>query len=574
MGIIDLIGIAIIGVIGALSVSGIQSRNPGNRVSDVLSILSLDSFTFQKQVAILGVVAAILLLGRTLFSIVFTRRILFFLSRKGAKAAADLISKLLAQPLIDLQKNSSQEILFAVTSGVSTIMVGVIGTLVTIVSDISILVILGIGLFFVDASMAFGTLIIFSSIGYMLYRFLNVKARELGTLSTKYNIASNEKILEVLSSYREAVIRNRRQFYANAIGETRIKLGNTLAENAFLPLISKYVIESALIFGALALGALQFIIHDATYAAATLTVFLAAGSRIAPAALRLQQGAVSIRGNLAIAKPTLDLMNRINSIESLPISQTDPDFVHKGFEANVKVSNLSFKYPLTDSQILKNFNCEILKGKMIAVVGPTGSGKTTFVDLVLGIFEPESGFVTISGVSPKEAVSKWPGAVSYVPQDVVIINGSIRQNVCLGFDPNLIPDEHIWKCLREAQLENFVTHLPGGIDSQVGERGAKLSGGQRQRLGLARAFLTNPKLLVLDEATSSLDAETEAAVSKAVRQLKGEVTIIVIAHRLSTVRDADTVIYLSQNFLPVHGTFESVRNEVSDFDNQAKLMGL
>jgi ABC-type bacteriocin/lantibiotic exporter with double-glycine peptidase domain len=116
--------------------------------------------------------------------------------------------------------------------------------------------------------------------------------------------------------------------------------------------------------------------------------------------------------------------------------------------------------------------------------------------------------------------------------------------------------------------------LPGGIDSQVGERGAKLSGGQRQRLGLARAFLTNPKLLVLDEATSSLDAETEAAVSKAVRQLKGEVTIIVIAHRLSTVRDADTVIYLSQNSLPVHGTFESVRKEVSDFDNQAKLMGL
>lgn len=574
MGIIDLVGIAIIGVLGALSVSGIQSRNPGNRVSQVLSILSLDTFTFQLQVAILGGIAATLLLGRTLFSIVFTRRILFFLSRKGAKAAADLISKLLAQPLIDLQKNSSQEILFAVTSGVSTIMVGVIGTLVTVISDISLLVILGIGLFFVDASMAFGTLIIFSSIGYVLYRFLNVKARELGTLSTKYNIASNEKILEVLSSYREAVIRNRRQFYANAIGETRFKLGNTMAENAFLPLISKYVIESALIFGALALGALQFIIHDATYAAATLTVFLAAGSRIAPAALRLQQGAVSIRGNLAIAKPTLDLMNRINSVESLPVSQAYPDFVHKGFEANVEVSNLSFKYPLTDSQILKNFNCEISKGKMIAVVGPTGSGKTTFVDLVLGIFEPESGFVTISGVSPKEAVSKWPGAISYVPQDVVITNGSIKQNVCLGFDPNLIPDEQIWKCLREAQLENFVTHLPGGINSYVGERGAKLSGGQRQRLGLARAFLTNPKLLVLDEATSSLDSETEEAVSKAVRQLKGEVTIIVIAHRLSTVRDADTVIYFSENSLPVHGTFESVRKEVSDFDNQAKLMGL
>lgn len=574
MGLLDLLGIALIGILGALSVSGIQSKNPGNRVSDALRLLSLDTFTFQQQVAILGAIAALLLIGRTVFSIIFTKKTLFFLSRKGAKAAADLISKLLAQPLPELQKNSSQEILFAVTSGVSTIMVGVIGTVVTIVADVSLLIILGIGLFFVDTVMATGTLVIFASIGYLLYRFLNIRARELGSLSTKYNIESNERIIEVLLSYREAVVHNRRQFYAREIGETRLKLGGTLAENAFLPLISKYVIETVLILGSLTVGAIQFVLHDASHAVATLTVFLAAGSRIAPAALRLQQGAVSIRGNLAIAKPTLDLMGRLKTLDQLPMSEKFPNFEHGDFSPQIVVRDLDFRYANQTEPILKEFSCVIAPGTMNAIVGSSGAGKTTFVDLMLGVLRPDSGTILISGESPQQTVSRWPGAISYVPQDVVIVNGTVRQNVCLGFDADLIEEKHIWNCLRAAQLEDFVRSIPGGLDAHVGERGTKISGGQRQRLGLARALFTNPKLLVLDEATSSLDAETEIAVTSALRKLRGSVTLVIIAHRLSTVRDADSVIYFERNKVPTIGTFDFIRQNVSNFNKQAHLMGL
>jgi ABC-type multidrug transport system fused ATPase/permease subunit len=172
------------------------------------------------------------------------------------------------------------------------------------------------------------------------------------------------------------------------------------------------------------------------------------------------------------------------------------------------------------------------------------------------------------------AVAKWPGAISYVPQDIVIAAGTIRENVALGYPIQAATDELITSALRVAALNKFVEELPDGVDTQVGERGARISGGQRQRLGIARAMFTRPHLLVLDEATSSLDSETEASISEAINALRGSTTVVLIAHRLSTVRNADIVVYLSEGKILAKGTFEEVRNTVPDFDRQAKLMGL
>ena len=171
-------------------------------------------------------------------------------------------------------------------------------------------------------------------------------------------------------------------------------------------------------------------------------------------------------------------------------------------------------------------------------------------------------------------MAKWPGAVSYVPQDVVIAGGTIRENVALGYPSEAATDELVMSALRIAHLDNFVAELPQGIDTQVGERGAKISGGQRQRLGIARAMFTRPHLLVLDEATSSLDSETEANISDAIHALRGSTTVVMIAHRLSTVRNADIVVYLSEGTVKAIGNFDEVRMVVPDFDRQAKLMGL
>ena len=385
---------------------------------------------------------------------------------------------------------------------------------------------------------------------------------------------SNEKIVEVFSSYRESVVRNRRYYYAREIGKIRFALADVAAETAFMPYVSKYVIETAVVLGAVLIGALQFILQDATHAVATLAIFLAAGTRIAPAVLRVQQGSIQIRGSLGQATPTLNLIDALGDAPMIENVDDRVDIVHEGFISEIQINNTSLTYPNTPTPAISDITLTIPSGVSLAFVGPSGAGKTTIIDILLGVLNPGGGSVFISGLPPLLAVAKWPGAVSYVPQDVVIAAGTIRENVALGYPPEAATDELVMSALKIAHLDQFIADLPNGIDTQVGERGAKISGGQRQRLGIARAMFTRPLLLVLDEATSSLDGETEASISAAIHELRGSTTVVMIAHRLSTVRNSDIVVYLSEGKIMAKGTFDEVRNAVPDFDRQAKLMGL
>ena len=249
-------------------------------------------------------------------------------------------------------------------------------------------------------------------------------------------------------------------------------------------------------------------------------------------------------------------------------------YKRQGFTSEIEIENVSLTYPSKQLPAISNITLSIPSGASVAFVGPSGAGKTTIIDVLLGVLNPDDGGVLISGLPPLLAVAKWPGAVSYVPQDVVISAGTIRENVALGYPAKEATDELVMSALKVAHLDRFVSNLPEGLDTQVGERGAKISGGQRQRLGIARAMFTRPHLLVLDEATSSLDGETEASISEAIHELRGSTTVVLIAHRLSTVRNADIVAYLAEGKIMAKGTFNEVRNAVPDFDRQAKLMGL
>jgi ABC-type multidrug transport system fused ATPase/permease subunit len=572
MGALDLIGVVAIGLLGALSVTGLQSGQPGDRVTSALNLLHISEKTFQTQALILSAGAVILLVGRTVLSIFFTRRILFFLSRRGAMISASLVSRLLSQPLLMVQKRTTQETLYAVTTGVSLIALQVLATAVVIVSDLSLLVVMMVGLFVIDPITAIGTFLVFFIIGFFLYRFMHVRARTLGIKSSELNIVSNEKIVEVFGSYREAVVRNRRDYYAREIGSYRFDLANTSAEMNFLPYVSKYVIETAVIIGALLIGGAQFILQDATHAVATLAIFLAAGTRLAPAVLRVQQGSISIRNGLGQAAPTLDLIDALGDSELKENIDDKVDILHEGFVPEIIAQDISLTYPGKSVRALSDVSLTIPVGASVALVGSSGAGKTTIVDVLLGILNPDEGSVLISGLPPLLCVAKWPGAVSYVPQDVVIAAGTIRENIALGYPLEEATDDLIYSALKVAHLDRFVQSLPNGIDTQVGERGAKISGGQRQRLGIARAMFTRPLLLVLDEATSSLDGETEASISDAIFELRGSITVVMIAHRLSTVKNADMVIYLSEGKVITAGTFEEVRARVPDFDRQVRLM--
>ena len=486
--------------------------------------------------------------------------------------SANLISRLLSQPLLMIQTRTTQEMLYAVTVGVSLIVLQVLATAVVMISDISLLVVMIIGLFIVDPITAIGTFLVFFIIAHFLYRFMHVRAKVLGLKSSELSIISNEKIVEVFGSYRESVVRNRRDFYSREIGAFRFSLANTSAEMNFLPYVSKYVIETAVIVGALCIGGAQFVLQDATHAVATLGIFLAAGTRLAPAVLRVQQGSIAIRNGLGQASPTLDLIDSLGDDEIIENNIDEVDTKHVGFIPEIRATNISLTYPNKSTPALSNVTLNIPVGTSVAFVGSSGAGKTTMVDVLLGVLNSDEGEVLISGLPPLLSVAKWPGAVSYVPQDVVIAAGTIRENIGLGYPLAEATDELVLSALKVAHLDKFVESLPDGVDTQVGERGAKLSGGQRQRLGIARAMFTRPLLLVLDEATSSLDGETEASISDAIYDLRGSITVVMIAHRLSTVRNADMIVYLNNGQVLATGTFEEVRKAVPDFDRQVRLM--
>jgi len=353
-----------------------------------------------------------------------------------------------------------------------------------------------------------------------------------------------------------------------------MQLAKYQAEFTFMPNISKYIVETTVIVGALIVAGIQFSLKDAANAFATLSIFLVAATRLAPALLRVQQGTLLIRNSFGAATTTINLIQTLNTVPSLQISESRQDFNYQNFNGNISISNVSLTYPGKQNPAISNITMNISAGEFVAVVGSSGAGKTTLIDTLLGVLEPNTGLIKISGLSPKQSIAKWPGAISYVPQDINIFDGTVRTNVSLGYPKELASDEMVWEAVNFAELGDVVKELPNSLDTEIGERGIKLSGGQRQRLGIARALFSKPQLLVLDEATSSLDSETELKISKAIQNLRGKVTVVIIAHRLSTVRKADKVYYLEDGKIKASGSFEEVRKMSPEFDQQAKLLGL
>lgn len=570
----DLLGLAVVGVLGNLAVSGVQSNQPSSIVRSFLALIGLESASIQYQTATLGVIASVFLISRSLISVIFTRKYTLFLSRRAAVISARLTSRLLSQSLTYIQSNTNMYFLNALTTGVQSITVGVIGTLITLIADMSLMIVLSAGLFIVDPVMSLVSLLFFVSVASILYKLTHVRARQLGDKNLKFGVKSSEKIVEVLASFRESVVRNTRSYYAKEIGELRYKLAETVADISFLPSVSKYVMETSAIIVALSVSALQFVLYDAGRAVATLMVFMVAITRIAPAVLRFQQSMIGIRTSQSQAESALKLVEEIDVVNEVEATYSNLQTVHDGFIPEINIDSLSFVYPSRANETLRDVSISIPAYSIFAIVGPSGSGKTTLADSILGVLQPTSGSVTISGLSPLEAVARWPGAISYVPQDTLIINGSIRENVGLGFSNLDSFDDLIWESIARAQLEDFVRSLPEGLSTQVGERGTQLSGGQRQRLGIARALLTCPKLVVLDEATSSLDVTTEFEVSQAISVLKSQATVVLIAHRLSTIKNADSIIYLDGGEILACGDFEDLRSKVPEFDRQARLAGI
>jgi len=573
----DLIGVAFIGLVGSVSVAAISSTKVSGRTESVINFLGLQSLSSQYQVSVLGCMAAVLMVVKTFTSLYLNKRVLFYLSRRGAVITANLTANLFKRSYIDIRKQGGQNLIYSLTSGVNGITTGVLGSSVALIADISLLIILVAGLFFVNAFMTVVLLSSLSLVATIMYLFIRNKNKTLAVLSTKHGIDASNKIFEAVGSYRELTLRGQRHYFAESIGKARMLQADAGAQSSYLMNVNKYILEAAVILITLLISGIQFLLSNALRSVATLTLFFAAISRIAPAVFRIQQNLLSIKTSLGMAQPTLDLIRSLNLSIDRPKDDRPHQIVpseHLEFSGFIKVSNLSFKYEGSSTYAVKNVNLDLSPGTQVAIVGPSGAGKSTLVDLLLGLHQPTSGSVVISGESAVDAIEKWPGAVSYVPQEIQLVAGSIIENILLGFANEDVNRKKVSNAMQMAELGEYLNNNNEILNLNIGDEGGKLSGGQRQRIGIARALLTNPKILILDEATSSLDAQTEENISSTISKLRDDSLVVVVAHRLATVRKADVVVYMQDGQILAKGTFEQVRELIPDFDTQAQLMGL
>jgi ATP-binding cassette subfamily C protein len=306
----------------------------------------------------------------------------------------------------------------------------------------------------------------------------------------------------------------------------------------------------------------------------TLSLFAAAAFRMMPSIHRIISSATRIR----YYKHTLDSVYEDLLDVGLPLTQslpnievTSPPLNPLVFEKEITLNHIFYQYPTGEGLALKDIDLTINKGQAVGFVGPSGSGKTTLINLLLGLLSPTSGQLLVDGHNIAPHLTEWQHKIGYIPQDIYLSDDTIRRNIAFG-----VPDEHIeeaqvWAVIKLAQLETLVQQLPAKLDTVVGERGVRLSGGQRQRVAIARALYHQPQVLIMDEATAALDNETEREITQAVERLSGQKTLLIVAHRLSTVKNCDQLYFIDNGQVVASGTYEQLFTKSLAFQEMAQL---
>lgn len=356
----------------------------------------------------------------------------------------------------------------------------------------------------------------------------------------KYNASILQCMQQAFGGIKEIKIANRESYFEGEFIKQNGLYTYVIKQNSFLGSIQKPLMEALCIIGLMSAIIVEISVTttDPTQFVGTLAVFAAAAFYLLPSANKMADYLASIIHNGVVIKKVGEQYVAIRDLEVK--TAKEENYKKVTLDKEIKVEDMTFHYPDTEDAVLAHVNVTIPKNKSVAFIGPSGAGKTTMVDLILGVLKPQAGKITVDGMDIKESYRGWHDKIGYIPQTIYMLDDTIRNNIAFGKTEG-IDDADIWETLKQAQLDEFVKSLDEGLDTMIGEAGVRLSGGQRQRIGIARALYRRPEVLVLDEATSALDTETEAAVMEAIDSLQGKMTMLIIAHRLSTIKNCDMV---------------------------------
>lgn len=579
VSILDSLGILLMGVLVSLALSFTTTSKSSDSLDFLLQYVGLQTITQQQLLPLCGAAVVILLLIRTSLSLFISLKTYRFLAQLGSEVSATFISKLFTTPFWWIRNQNVNELSFALSQGVQYSIIGVLGQFIILVSELSFLILMLTILLSVNPLMALVAVIFFFSFGLLVYLQVGRQISSLSEKTTEKVVEGNQQIQNSLNLFREIFTKSREKAFEDEFRHSRYESGILFAQLNWLQLVPKFAVEVAVVLGAFFLALASALTGGYVSAVTDLAVFLAATSRIAPSALRLQQSLMSTRAYAGQSLKSFQFYHELTALGPNSLQAGEPE---KNLQVMNRLSHIpivnfdevSYKFIDSSKPVLENISFVIGPGETVALVGSSGSGKSTLCDLFLGLHTPTSGSALIDGIPALQFVKRHPGCISYLPQETLIIPGTISDNIAIGVDPNDLNHYELSQAIQKSQLTEFVNALPQGLTQSLGETGSKLSGGQKQRIGLARALYARPKLLVLDEPTSSLDAETEDAFLRALKVMRGECSVLIIAHRLSTLKFVDRVMYLENGRILATGSVDEVRRAVPRFDVQAGLQGL
>jgi ATP-binding cassette subfamily C protein len=528
--------------------------------------------------------ALVVFLVKALIAVSLMRTLAKFLARVETQKASEIADHLFSSNVDQLQEMSKGKIIWAVTGSTTKAFSELLTSVSIFVSEAALLILIATTFAFVDPVAA---IFVFAYFGLMILTLqfsISRRLKKAALQSAEGSVVSVEALDDLINAYREISIFDKKNFFVSKFRDARAKVSQSGASFLFLASMPRYVVETGLILGIVIFVGFQFFTGQLSSGLVTVGVFLTGGVRIIASLLPLQSAVSNFKSQSELARDALGLLGQTNQKDrskELPDHLRGPrppslgnstERIREDVGLPVHVRKVSYRYKGASGDAISTVSLAIPAGSHVAIIGPSGAGKTTLVDLILGLAEPRAGSIRIGENLPADVIRSAPGTISFVPQKPGIVSGTIVDNIALGISPEFVDLERVMAAVRAAHLSEFIESMPEGIYTSVGSQVNALSGGQIQRLGLARAFYEKPRLLVLDEATSALDASSEAAISQSLGELGNDVTVIVIAHRLSTVQHSDHVYLLENGTVTAEGTFSYLRKHVPMVAEYVNLM--